>query len=712
MGSNKKKTSTTKKQLPFVSVCTPTFNRRPFIENMFQCFRNQTYPKHRIEWIIVDDGPDKIKDMVEKSNIPQIRYFEVAEKMTLGAKRNYMHKFVRGSIIVYMDDDDYYPPERIEDAVEKLEANPQALAGGSSEIYIYFKHIQKMYKCGPYNPNHATAGTFAFRTELLKMTKYEEGAAVAEERAFLKDYTIPFVQFDPMKAILVFSHNHNTFDKRKMLDNPHPDFFRECNKTVEEFIRKPEEKPIYDFFMNQIDGLLENYEPGHPKMKPDVLKQIKEIEEQREKMVKEEMAKQQAAGGQIMLQQPGKPPMVLNNQQIVEVIQQQQQQLQLLGQKAEDYERMIQTLQGQLVEKTKTIRDLNALTASGSISGAAQPTNENVRIEISEPASAKVSELEGMVVTLQKQLIEKTKTIRELKAAGTSESASNSSTDLQGIVSMLQGQLIEKTKEVKELKALQGGQGANAANAKLITELQSRLLQKDLELQAVKVNTPNREVKVNTPNRIDEEKEKMDRLEAFATNLQRELLEKNTKCNDLAARLEQQTTEAASSIENNKTIVRLETLATNLQQRLLEKNAECSELAARLEQQTVAAAPQMPSIEIIEKITRLETLATNLQRQLLDKNMECNDLTSKFSDLTKNYYEVSNRYSSATVKIAELNNQLFNAVHGSTGPAPAPTASAAPGPPVNNFTRIPIEEVSSNEPKKKSDPEVFVNAAD
>jgi glycosyltransferase involved in cell wall biosynthesis len=173
MGSQKKNQEK-KKQLPFVSVCTPTFNRRPFIENMFNCFRNQTYPKHRIEWIIVDDGTDKIRDLIEKSDIPQIRYFDVNEKMFLGAKRNYMHKFVRGSIIVYMDDDDYYPPERIEDAVEKLEENPQALAAGSSEIYIYFKHIEKMYKCGPYNPNHATAGTFAFRTELLKHTKYEE----------------------------------------------------------------------------------------------------------------------------------------------------------------------------------------------------------------------------------------------------------------------------------------------------------------------------------------------------------------------------------------------------------------------------------------------------------------------------------------------------------------------------------------------------------
>ena len=680
--SNSSSASTSKKQLPFVSVCTPTFNRRPFIENMFQCFRNQTYPKHRIEWIIVDDGTDKIKDMVEKSNIPQIRYFDVPEKMTLGAKRNYMHKFVRGSIIVYMDDDDYYPPERVEDAVEKLDANPNALAAGSSEIYIYFKHIQKMYKCGPYNPNHATAGTFAFRTELLKITKYEEGAAVAEERAFLKDYTIPFVQLDPMKAILVFSHNHNTFDKRKMLDNPHPDFFRECSRTVEEFIRKPEEKPIYDFFMNQIDGLLENYEPGHPKMKPDVLKQIKEIEEQREKMMKEEMAKQQAVGGQIMLQQPGKPPLALNNQQIVEVIQQQQQQLQLLGQKAEEYERMIQTLQSQLVEKTKTIRDLNGSSSSQS--------SENVRLEIS---TANGSELENMVVTLQKQLIEKTKTIRELKAMN-GPTAPNSSTapgtDMQGIVSMLQGQLIEKTKEVKELKALQGGQGTNST---LVMDLQSRLLQKDVELQAIKIKTPN-----GRPNVTAEDNEKMGRLETLASNLQRLLLDKNAECVDLLARLEQQAPKQ-SNVDNEK-VGRLETLASNLQRQLLDKNAECVDLLARLEQQ----APKQSNVDN-EKVGRLETLASNLQRQLLDKNVECNDLTLKFSDLTKKYYEVSNRYSSAAVKIAELNNELFNARHGSPTP---------PGPPlpVNNFTRIPIEEVGSNEPKKKSDPEVFVDADD
>ena len=96
-------TSTFASDLPMVSVCTPTFNRRPFIPTMFQCFKNQDYPMHRVEWIIVDDGTDKIRDLVESSGIPQIRYFEVAEKMSLGAKRNYMHSFVKGSIIVITD---------------------------------------------------------------------------------------------------------------------------------------------------------------------------------------------------------------------------------------------------------------------------------------------------------------------------------------------------------------------------------------------------------------------------------------------------------------------------------------------------------------------------------------------------------------------------------------------------------------------------------
>ena len=43
-----------------------------------------------------------------------------------------------------------------------------------------------MFQFGPYGPNHATAGTFAFKKELLQITRYEDDAKLAEEKQFLK----------------------------------------------------------------------------------------------------------------------------------------------------------------------------------------------------------------------------------------------------------------------------------------------------------------------------------------------------------------------------------------------------------------------------------------------------------------------------------------------------------------------------------------------
>jgi len=346
---NQKKKQTLQNFKPLVSVCTPTFNRRPFIPIMFDCFKNQTYPKDRMEWIIVDDGTDKIKDLIDKSGIQNIRYFALDKKISLGEKRNYMHTKAKGSIIVYMDDDDYYPPERVEHAVEKLQSNKEALCAGSSEMYIYFKHIQQMYQCGPYGPNHATAGTFAFKVRLLDDTKYEDHAALAEEKAFLKGYTVPFVQLDPMKTILVFSHNHNTFDKKRLLDNPHPDYFKPSTKTVDEFIAKPAEEHIKRFFLDDIDDLLAKYEPGEPKMKPDVLEQTKKIEQERKKM-------QAAAQGQpqaIMVNEPGKAPRALSQEETLHLIQKQQQDLQMLVERNKELEEIVVELQNQLLRKTQ-----------------------------------------------------------------------------------------------------------------------------------------------------------------------------------------------------------------------------------------------------------------------------------------------------------------------------------------------------------------------
>jgi len=301
-------------QFPLVSVITPTFNRRPFIESMIRVFDHQDYPKDRIEWIIIDDGTDKIEELVK--HIPQVKYFYYEDKMTLGRKRNLCHKKSKGDILVYMDDDDYYPKDRISHAVKTLQDNPDYMICGSSEIFIYFKHIEKIYKFGPYGENHATAGTFAFRRKLLDDHKYDYDAALAEEKAFLDSYKVPLKQLDPKKVILVFSHQHNTFDKRKLLENPNPKVIHETDLRVEDFISDIE---LRKFYMEDIDTILETYEPGRPIMKPDVLEQMVKIEEQRRKYA-ENMAKDQMAqnSNKIVIQNPGQSPIVLDNNKILE----------------------------------------------------------------------------------------------------------------------------------------------------------------------------------------------------------------------------------------------------------------------------------------------------------------------------------------------------------------------------------------------------------
>jgi glycosyltransferase involved in cell wall biosynthesis len=284
MGKNKSKTKASKQ--PFVSVCTPTFNRRPFIPIIIKCFENQTYPRDKMEWIIVDDGTDKIEDLV--AHLPYVRYFKYDEKMTLGKKRNVTNEKAKGDIIVYMDDDDYYPPERVQHAVDKL-TDSKALCAGSSAMFIYFKHIDKMYQFGPYGPNHATAATFAFKKELLSQTRFDESSSVAEERKFLKDYKIPFVQLESSKSILVFSHNHNSFDKKELLQQLPSPHIHDTPIIPKDLVK---EQDVLKFFMEDIDTLLDNYAPGRPENKPDVKKQLAELRIERENKVQQIMKQQ------------------------------------------------------------------------------------------------------------------------------------------------------------------------------------------------------------------------------------------------------------------------------------------------------------------------------------------------------------------------------------------------------------------------------------
>lgn len=201
-----------------VSVVTPTYQRRKFIPILIEMYTNQTYPKHKMEWIVLDDGKDSVEDLFGPviPLIPNLRYIRSHEKMRIGAKRNLLNREARGSIIIAMDDDDYYPPERVETVVKSFKKYPNVDLAGSSEMWLYYHDTKKIMISGPYHPNHATNGTMAWRKRYSDQHFYNEYVTQAEESSFLDDYIHPMIQLDPKHTILVICHSDNTVDKFKM----------------------------------------------------------------------------------------------------------------------------------------------------------------------------------------------------------------------------------------------------------------------------------------------------------------------------------------------------------------------------------------------------------------------------------------------------------------------------------------------------------------
>ncbi len=226
---------------PTVSLVTATYNRRRFFPILMQMIRNQEYPKDLIEWVILDDGSDKIEDIVRGQ--PWIKYYTLPEKTNIGAKRNILNQLASHEVVINIDDDDYYPPTRISEVVKKLQMTKKTVAG-CTNLYVYFVDTKDIYLIGPFGDNHSTNGPMAYYNVYGKEHKYVEMVTQAEESSFMEDYSIPMAQLDPLKTMLVIAHKENTFDKRGFREKDNPIVKRTAMK-LRDIIK---EKSIRDFY--------------------------------------------------------------------------------------------------------------------------------------------------------------------------------------------------------------------------------------------------------------------------------------------------------------------------------------------------------------------------------------------------------------------------------------------------------------------------------
>lgn len=103
---------------PLVSIITPTWQREDFLPLLHARIQAQTYAD--IEWLVFDDSPRPSAYLKPLAN-PKLRYIYSPSRYAIGEKRNILAEHARGSVIVHMDDDDFYAPTYVERMLDWLD---------------------------------------------------------------------------------------------------------------------------------------------------------------------------------------------------------------------------------------------------------------------------------------------------------------------------------------------------------------------------------------------------------------------------------------------------------------------------------------------------------------------------------------------------------------------------------------------------------------
>lgn len=247
--TNVVKTLDTGREKPFVSVVTPTWNRAAFLPYLLYMYRYQDYPADRRELVILDDSPQSHLPIIErltqgKPEAFNIRYVHHPEKLALGKKRNMLNALAKGEYILCMDDDDYYPADKISYTINMMQQH-RALISGADQIPIWYSHINRLFKTRSFGAQNILNGTFCYHRNYLKKHRYDDDCNLAEEAGFTHQFSVNPLQLPGERTILCISHSQNTFDKDFVLGSSEP-----ITDTLEQRIADPMLRTWYQSLHN------------------------------------------------------------------------------------------------------------------------------------------------------------------------------------------------------------------------------------------------------------------------------------------------------------------------------------------------------------------------------------------------------------------------------------------------------------------------------
>ena len=174
------------------------------------------------KWIVLDNSSCPAYDWSVSADIPFVDYHKVYGAHTIGELRNKCLELALAEgaeTIVFWDDDDYYPPQRISSGIRALQDNPTADIAASSHMYLLLTKENVFMEVGPFGPKHGTAATYTIRRRYAETNRFPDKSR-GEELGFTNNWTANMVQVPAEDTIVVMGHNRNTVNKSMIYKNP------------------------------------------------------------------------------------------------------------------------------------------------------------------------------------------------------------------------------------------------------------------------------------------------------------------------------------------------------------------------------------------------------------------------------------------------------------------------------------------------------------
>jgi glycosyltransferase involved in cell wall biosynthesis len=130
---------------PYVSIIMPIYNRSKWLPLITININNLSYPKDKLEFVILDDSEgdpllpteEDIVALQEKIKPVSLKYIRDNNRKSIGAKRNKLVKLSTHKIIACMDSDDLYFPTYLDYSVSELQKNKLSCVGSAEMLFCY-----------------------------------------------------------------------------------------------------------------------------------------------------------------------------------------------------------------------------------------------------------------------------------------------------------------------------------------------------------------------------------------------------------------------------------------------------------------------------------------------------------------------------------------------------------------------------------------------